>query len=125
MSFTLMVNGEAHEVFMSFGLLNRLCHLVGDTPNIPMIHLNPEVRGIMLQEALAIRTKSGKVTEYREIEDLETDLEEMEGLLDFIADHVLDFSLRVMEKATTLQMANEARVNALNTSKSSQAGQAS
>lgn len=116
------VDGKDEELFMSFALLNRLTFLVGDITNIPLIHLNPEMRDVMLEELLAVRTKTGKVTEMRKIEDLDISQEDVEGLIDFAAEHVLDFSIRVMEKATTLQNKNAERLTTL---KSSQAGQAS
>lgn len=106
-------DGKEREIFMSFALLNRLCFIVRDISNIPLLHLDPMMREAVLEEMLAERTKSGNVTKEVKIEEMEISLEDMESLLDFAGEHVVDFSIRVIEKATALQERNKDRLTTL------------
>lgn len=121
-SVFIVFNGEEREIFMSFALLNRLTFIVQDISNIPMLHLNAQMREAVLEEMLAIRTKSGSVTKEVKVEEAEVSLDHMEILLDFAGDHIMDFTIRVIEKATSLQNKNKARLTSL---QSTQTGQAS
>jgi hypothetical protein len=119
MSISVTVNGVEREIFMPFALLNRLSHMLGDIQNLGMVHLNPEVRETFLVELLHERGPGGKVTKEAILDELEIPLQDIERLLDFTAEHILDFTLRVIERATTLQEKNQARMLHL---KSIQAG---
>jgi hypothetical protein len=119
MSCHVTVNGKEHEVFMSFALLNRLAYLVGSVDQLPMIQINPEMRDMFLGELLAERSKGGKVVTPCDPGDCDISLEDVQLVLDFASEHVLDFTLGALEKSAALQAKNQARMLSL---KSSQAG---
>lgn len=121
-SLHIKVNGEPREIFMSFGLLNQLTHIIGDMQNVGFVHVVPEVRAQILNELLAERGKGGKVITQVPHDEVEISLEDIALLLDFAVEHMLDFTLRVVEQSMTLQKRQEARASSL---KSSLDGQAS
>lgn len=119
MSIKVTINGEEREVFMSFALLNHLVAIIEDVTRLPMIQTDPLVRSIFLTELLHVRTKGGKVTERVEIDDLDMSMDEIQDLLEFASEHVLDFTLGALERAAALQIKSQARMLSL---KSTQAG---
>lgn len=97
---SVIVDGQEREVFMSFALLNRLAYLVGNPEQVGIMMLDPVVRETALTELLAERTKGGKVINQKALDEYEVSLEEVEKLLDWAAEHVLNFTIRVAEKST-------------------------
>lgn len=94
------INGQTHELFMSFALLNRLVSIVGEINGVSAAEMDPVVRDVILKEVLVKRGKSGL------IEDPEFDLDNYEmnisdgiAILDWVSDHCLDFFIRQIEKA--------------------------
>lgn len=121
MSYHLLVNEKQQEVFMSFALLNQLAYLLGDVQNTPMVHLNPEMREAFLRELLSERSKTGKITTEVKIDEVSLNHDEVLGLLDWAAEHVLDFTIGAIEKSKALQLRNQARMLALQSSPNGQA----
>lgn len=121
-SLYIKVDGQDREIFMSFGLLNQLTHIIGDMQNVGFVHVVPEVRAQVLNELLAERTKGGKVTKIVPHDEAEVSLEDVQKLLDFAVEHMLDFTLRATENLVALQKKQEVRALAL---KSSLPGQGS
>ncbi|HYG34259.1 MAG TPA: hypothetical protein VEC99_05720 [Clostridia bacterium] len=109
-SFTMKVNGQDHEVFMSFALLNKLAYYIGQPEQVFTVLLDPVVREIVMKELLAERSKTGRIKQEVELEDLDFDLEEVESLLDWAAEHLLVFTLAVAEKATAHQLRYQNRL---------------
>lgn len=107
-TFTLKVNGEDREVFMSFGLLNELTTIVGDPGAIASLTLNPEMRNKVLAAALAKRKKSGKVEETIDIDDVDITITDMENVLDWVSGHVMSFFVRSLRKVAAVNEKYEA-----------------
>lgn len=102
--YTLKVNGEDFEVFMSFGLLNELTAVIGDPGRAASIFFDPELREHVLRAVLSERNKAGKVIDrVDDILDLEVDLGEIELLLSWVAGHVLRFFTRSLKSVMGLQ----------------------
>lgn len=112
-SLTIQVDGAEREIFMSFALLNRLAYLLGDADQVHLILMNPAMRDIFLKELLAERTKGGKVSKELNVEDLEISLLDIENLLTFASEHILDFTMRAVEKAQALSNKTQARMSNL------------
>lgn len=111
--FRFAVNGEERDIFMSFALLNRLSYLTGGAEGVehlPLIMVDPTIREAVLKELLAERSKTGRVKQEVELEDLELDLETIPDLLDWASAHILDFCLAGLEKSKALQFRNQARL---------------
>lgn len=101
-SCIVTLDDKPFEVFMSFGLLNAVARHVGNPDNIGLILLNSDLREMVLTELLSERSKSGAITKKREFGEVDISLEDCEKLLEFAAEHVLDFFLRALEKANKL-----------------------
>jgi hypothetical protein len=84
---------------MSFALLNRLAYIIGDPERIGLILLDPTIREVVLKELIAKRSKTGRVLEPVEIEDTDISQEHIEALLDWAAEHVMVFTVRLAEKS--------------------------
>ncbi len=117
MSCFVNVDGEEREIFMSFALLNRLAFLIGNVEELPMIQLNPEMRDLFLVELLSKRTKGGKIIPPAvDVGDCDVSLDDVQLVLDFASEHVMDFTLGALEKSTTLQQKNMGRMLSLKSS---------
>lgn len=97
---------------MSFALLNRLCFLIGDMDSLPRAMQDPVLREALLKEMLTERSKTGRIKGEGlvELEDLDVPLEDMQVLLDWASEHVLDFTLAGLEKSGALQFRHQARL---------------
>lgn len=117
--FTIKVDGEDRDIFMSFALVNRLQFLVGDVEGLPLVMIDPTMRDAIMKELLAVRTKSGKLVDEVDPETVEVSLSDITNILDWASAHILDFFLAGLERAQALQFRNQARLSNL---KSTQAG---
>lgn len=120
---TIEVDGKPFEVFMSFALLNRVCYLMGDSTQIPLILQDAELREAVLTEALAERDAKGKVLNKRGVDDVAVSLEDIQNVLEFISEHVADFTVGTVERANSVMQARLGRINALQKASSSTATQ--
>lgn len=120
-SISIVVDGEPFEVFMSFAMLNRICYLMGDSAQIPLLLQDPELREVVLVECLALRDPKGKklVGKERGIDDVVVSFEDIQNVLEFVSEHVADFTVAAVEKAQKIMMRNQSRINALNAPSSS------
>lgn len=98
----ITINGKHEEIFMSYGLLNHLSIVVGEVNNITSIGLDPELREGVLKCLLSERTKTGKIKTERSAEDVDISLEDVENLIDWAAEHLVDFFLRRATKSKAL-----------------------
>lgn len=110
---SITIDGTEVEVFMSFALLNAVSRHVGDPDNIPLIMINPDLREMVLSEVLAVRDPKGKVIQSRAIDEIQISLDDVEKLLDFASEHVMDFMIRVLERTSTRKDKYETRLKAL------------
>lgn len=111
--FELKINGNTEEIFMSFALLNLMASITGNPDNLDMIHINHELRTELLNAMLCLRSKSGRVTEVRTIEDVEISQGDFEALLEFGVDHLTGFFIRAMEKAVARSQKYQVKVQGL------------
>lgn len=112
-SLNVIVNDEPFEVFMSFSLLNRICFLMGDSAQIPLILQDAELREAVLIEALAVRDKKGKVVTRRGIDEISVSFEDIQNILEFASEHVADFTLGAVERSNKLMAAHFERIQGL------------
>lgn len=112
---TITVNGEEREIFMSFGLLNHLCNVIGTVENVPLISMDAELRNVILPLTLAERSKSGKLInkELPEVDDFEISVSDGEKLLEWVTDHAGNFFIKALETAKRLESNNRERLQGL------------
>ena len=111
--FNITVNGDEHEIKMTFGLLNNLCRKVGDIEAAVVIALDTNLRDAILIELLSKRDSKGKILEPIDLDTLEADPDSIIDLIDWAGTHVLDFFLKGLERTKKLQEANTGRIKAL------------
>lgn len=88
----LQVNGEAREIFMSYGLINELSRIVQDPARIPAIYVDPDVRDAVLLAILAERNEAGKVlNKAKDIYDFAVSLKDIDKMLGWAMTHLTDF----------------------------------
>ena len=102
-TISLKVNGEIREILMSYNKLNRCNFLLGDAENLPLILISPTVSAAMICEMLGEKNVPAK------LEDLDIAPEEAQRLLEFVSQHLEDFMVGALEKATALQDRNKER----------------
>lgn len=112
-TITLDVNGKSREVFMSMGLLNELCKNIGDVENIGNVVVDDGLREKVIVALLAERSKSGKVVQKFEIDDLDLDPDEVIALVAWATEWVVDFFMKSAEAAKRVMVKNQERLTSL------------
>lgn len=112
-TFSIEVNGKAREVFMSMGLLNELCKLIGDVENIGNVVVDDNLRETVIVALLAERSKTGKVAQRFDIEDLDVDPDQVIALVGWATEWVVDFFMKSAEAAKRVMFKNQGRLNSL------------
>lgn len=117
-TLTLEINGKSRDLFMSFGLLNELATMFGDVDRLTELPTNHELRTEMLKAILAERTKSGKITQAVDLDDIDIDPQDVPKILAWAADWVVDFFIRSGEAVKSVFVKNTDRVKSLMSSES-------
>lgn len=112
---TVTVNEAPHEVFMSYGLLTELARHVPSLDMIPAIVADHDARDAFITSLLAKRSASGRIIEAVEFDNTNVSLTDIESLMDWSQEHLLNFFLRRAQKA---QVQNEMIQKALEASSS-------
>lgn len=110
---TVDVDGQARSIFMSFALLNRCCYLMGDSTQIPLILQDPELREAILVEVLSERDKFGKVISRKGMDEMTISFGHIQDLLEFVSEHVADFTVAAVERANRVMESRKARIDAI------------
>jgi hypothetical protein len=103
-------NGKTREVFMSFGLLNEISRAVGDVEQIGMISVDPDMRETVLDILLSDRDEEGKISKHFNVAAARITMDEVNRLIEWVADNVFDFFLKALGGAKRLQEKNAPRV---------------
>lgn len=90
-TFEIKVDGEDREVKMTYGLLDRLCRIVGDIDNAVQLTIVPGLREEALRELLAKRDARGKAVEVLEPNEVQASRKDLLALAAWARGHVLDF----------------------------------
>lgn len=113
-SLVLNINGQPREIFCSFALLNQITNLLGGlegVEHIAVVMLDPVTRDLVLKEVLAERSKGGAIIKpIADIGEVEISLDDVQTLLEWVSEHVMDFTLGVLEKSTAFQFRHQARL---------------
>lgn len=124
--FSINIDDTEREIFMSFALVSELASVVGGPENIGHMHLDPVMRDTTLILLLSERSKGGRVTkELENIGDVEASINDLENLLDWASQHVLDFFLRSIQRGTKIANNNKEKMEQLASTLSGLAGSAS
>jgi hypothetical protein len=105
-TLTVTIDGKKRELFMPFALLNQLVKIIKDPQNVGLILIHPELREEILTEVLAERTQTGKLISPASLEDTAISLEDINEVLDWVSQHILDFTIAGLQKANNLKSRN-------------------
>ena len=106
-SITVTLAGEQKNILMSFAKLNRCNFLLGDIDNLANVMMAPSMREAIVKEMISDRGAP------IDIHDIDLSNDDVIRLLDFVSEHLLDFTLRALDKATALSDKNADKLKAL------------
>jgi len=110
---TVSINGEDRELFMSYGLLNELSRILGSIESIADAAMDPVVRDEVLIACLSERSKTGKLINRVDIDDLGFSVDTAGAIIEWASEHVLDFFMKRVESANRLAEKQAARIKGL------------
>lgn len=109
----ITVDGQPREILMSFALINRVCYLMGDASQIPMILQDAELREAVLVEAFAERDSKGKMISRKGMDEIDVSFDDIQDVLELVSEHVADFTMAAVERANRVLLARKAQIEAL------------
>ena len=98
---------------MSFGLMNAITRIIGDVDNVTSLVTDHDARDKILTELLADRSKTGKIIEKFEIDDLPLDYEEVIKLITWSQEHMVDFFMKSLTGVKKIVEDNKGRITDL------------
>lgn len=102
---------EERTLFMSFGLLNELCSLIGSPERISFIDSDADMASQVVMTVLIPRHPSGKPTiSLSDYSPPGVSMATAETILDWVKEHVLNFFCRRIEANLKLLGANKDRL---------------
>lgn len=99
-TITIKVDNNDRELFMSYGLLNELLRLIPDTNLIALVYTDPDIRNKIIEQVLADRSPTGKITTMRPFDMYIVEQEAVEEMLEWVVEHVTAFFIRVIAVLT-------------------------
>ena len=100
-TYTYKVDGEDKEIFMSYGLLNKLSQMIGGNQNLDNLLLDMNLQLKVLQEVLG--NDMDKMTRAQ-----------VTPVLGWVAEHVVDFMISSCEEFQEVNEKFKDRMEALN-----------
>lgn len=94
------IGGVKTELFMSFGLLHEIIPQVRDLVNVGMIGIDSELRGGVLNSIFVERDPKGKKIGEVDIFHLKISTNDVQEIVLWVQEHLLDFFLGAIENAT-------------------------
>lgn len=94
-SFKLKVNGETKEIAMSYGLFNEVMKAIPNPQAIDQLLVSdPYLRDYIIRRVLTDKRKIESEDDLIDPFDLDIDLDVLDDLLGWVADHIMGFWLR-------------------------------
>lgn len=91
------------EIFMSYGLLNHICGVVGSLEHVGRIDTDADLAGSVTLMCMVPRKKNGKLkVDLDNYDPPGLSIEEAERLLDWVKEHVTDFFARRVNSTVKL-----------------------
>lgn len=101
-TFDVTVNGETQTIVMSYGLFNEIAKVVPSPEQITdLLISDPYLRDYVIRRLLTGNKKVTTDEDLVDMFDLDVDLEEIEGLVSWAAEHVLHFFMKSAAKMAT------------------------
>ena len=101
-SYDLTVNGERQTVVMSYGLFHEISKVVPSPEQITdLLISDPYLRDYVVRRLLTGNKKVEKDEDLVDLFDMDVDLDEIEGLVSWAAEHILHFFMKSAAKMAT------------------------
>lgn len=97
---TVKLNDSDRELFMSFGLLNRVTKILGGTEGVEALARDPDLQEKVLLEVFTVREKGKDIEVPESLDDISISLEDVSNVLEWVGGHVIDFFMTQAERAT-------------------------
>jgi hypothetical protein len=110
---SIMVKGQETTFFMSFSTLNALTRIIGDFENVAAAHVDVATREELATTILKIKFKAELKDRDFDIEEFAMTAEDGEKLINWIAEHILDFFIRGLEEVNRLAAHNKTALKGL------------
>lgn len=107
------LNQVKENLFMSYGLLNRLTTMLNGAENVPLLANDSVLQEKVILEVFTKRDKKQIIYTPAELEELDLSLNDVGNVLDWVGAHVTDFFLQTTEKTMLQALKSKARVQAL------------
>lgn len=120
--YTVRVDGNPVEVFMSGGLVRQLAPLVGTFEDIGQAFGDPELQNALVIAALTKRSPRGVKLEEKDASAYDISLEEFDKFISWIMEHILYFFVKSMQSATKVVEKSTPLMEALDKLTQSQTG---
>ncbi len=92
---SITVNGQ--EIFMSFGLLNRLDSLIGGPDQIPNITVNAALRMAVMENLFSKYDSKGQITQEADLENMHLNPADTTRLLRWVGAHLFHFFIQGLQ----------------------------
>ena len=110
-TLTIQVDGQARELFMSFGLLHELLRAVGDVSGASVIAIDADMREKVVVLVLSERDEKGRIVKEFPFYTSRVSTADMHEIFKWVGSHVLDFFLTAMETAVETHQPEQARLH--------------
>jgi len=102
-SIMVTVNGQAQNLFMSYGLLTELARVVPTIDHITALVADNDMRDKFIETLLAQRDQNGVVVAPRSVHSVNISLDDVESLFAWGQAHLLGFFLRALGRSKQMQ----------------------
>lgn len=120
-TFTYTRDGKEVTVKMTMGLLNMLMQSVGNYNNVALVGLDPGFNDLVLRKFFTLRdhkgkplpverdgvTYTGREAELENLDEIDVSIEDMMNGLHFVQCHMVDFTMRALQRAGALNKDTE------------------
>ncbi len=124
-NLSIVLNGAKTELFLSFGLLDTLVTMLGQTASLVTGAIDPNLRGEIVKTCLKKRGKTGVIEGEFTLDDIDISSDDVLKIIKWASEHAIDFFIQAAEQAKALGQMHEARISTLQPSTNGSAGSAS
>lgn len=102
-TFPLTVNGEKIDIVMSYGLFNEIMKVIPNPGQITdLVISDPFLRDYVVRRMLTGNKRVEKDEDLVDPFELDIDLDELDGLVTWVAEHVLHFFMKSAAKTAKI-----------------------
>ena len=121
--YTVTVDGEPHDIKMTYGLLTEILKVIPSPDQITdLVVTDPGLREYVIRRMMTGNKRVRSEDDLVDTFDINIDVFELDGLVAWVAEHVLHFFMKSAAKTASVTEKYEATIQSLTRSLPSQAG---